>query len=113
MKEFILDNYLAIILVISFFIFALIGYLIDASRREARKEMETPDDFVNPDAVVPDVQEVVAEPDITDPIVEVTPEPEVAPEVVGPEVVNEPVVPEAAPVVEPEVVEEAPEPKDN
>ena len=39
MKEFLIDNYLIIMLVIAFFIFALIGYLIDDQEEVQEKSI--------------------------------------------------------------------------
>ena len=95
MKEFLIDNYLIIMLVIAFFIFALIGYLIDVSRRSSRKEHLEEEVIETEVPEVKDINEpkplpeqnivfeeklekeppVVAEPEVFTPLEEAIPEP--------------------------------------
>ncbi len=62
MKDFIQDNYLIMMLVIAFLIFALIGYLIDATRKGAKKEIDEDENESGIPAVT-DVNNPKAEPE--------------------------------------------------
>lgn len=76
MREFIVDNYLFIMVIIAFLIFALIGYIIDSTRNNKKGEDNKKTEEENvllSENTIPEVQEVEPEVVVAENVVELSP----------------------------------------
>ena len=81
MKDFFVDNYLLIMIAVAFILFAIVGYVVDRTKKSAKASVQAESERLEVAEDMPEIEEINTEV-ISEPVIEEAPE-EIVPELVG------------------------------